>query len=228
MTQRWRRASFLHWPYAPRDVQRLLPSGLEVDTFDGRAWVGLVAFEMVDIAPLRLPAIPHLGTFPETNVRTYVKGPDGSPGVWFNSLDAERFLPVLVARTAYQLPYYWSRMHIAETTQGIRYVSRRRWPGQAGLGGPIDVEIGDAIDDPGPLETFLTARWRLFTSTARRVRSAEVVHPPWPLYEAHATEVSIDLITDAGYPRPVGLPVGLYSPGVAVSVAVPRTVGFAR
>ena len=222
MTQRWQRVSFLHWPYEPDQVQRHLPRGLEVDTFKGVAWVGLVAFEMVDIAPAGLPAIPRLGTFPETNVRTYVKGPDGSPGVWFDSLEAERLLPVLVARTAYRLPYFWSRMRLEETAGGVQYLSRRRWPGPRGVGGPIAVEIGAPIADPGSLDAFLTARWRLFTVANRQIRSAEVAHPPWPLYEARATEVSIDLITAAGYPRPVGAPFGLYSPGVPVSVTIPR------
>ena len=57
------------------------------------AWVGLVPFRMAGIAPRGLGKIPYLGTFPETNVRTYVVGPDGVPGVWFDSLDASRLLP---------------------------------------------------------------------------------------------------------------------------------------
>ena len=202
----------------------MLPRGLEVDTFDGLAWVGLVAFEMVDIAPPGLPAIPRLGTFPETNVRTYVRGPDGSPGVWFASLEAERLLPVVVARTAYRLPYFWSRMLIEDTPAGTRYVSRRRWPAPRGVGGPIEVEVDGAIADPSPLEVFLTARWRLFTASDRYIRSAEVAHPPWPLFAARATEVSVDLISAAGYPRPTGAPHALFSPGVPVAVTRPRRV----
>ena len=224
MTQRWQRASFLHWPFAPDDVQRMLPAGLEVDTFDGLAWVGLVAFEMVDIAPAGFPAVPRLGTFPETNVRTYVKGPDGSPGVWFHSLDADRLLPVLVARGVYRLPYFWSRMRIDETASGVRYVSRRRWPGPPGVGGPIEIEIGDPIHDVGEQDAFLTARWRLFTTVKQRIWSAGVAHPPWPLHEARATEVSVDLLSAAGYARPVGAPVARYAPGVPVAVTSLRPI----
>ena len=224
MRQSWQRASFLHWAYDPSDVQRLLPRGLQVDTHDGMAWVGLVAFEMVDIALAGLPPVPHLGTFPETNVRTYVRGPDGTPGVWFHSLEAERLVPVLVARGAYRLPYFWSQMQVTDTSRGIRYVSKRRWPGPRGVGGPIEVEIGEPIGFPGSLEAFLTVRWCLFTVSNRRIRSAEVTHPPWPLHRAVATEVGIDLVTAAGYPRPVGAPLALYSPGVPVAVTTPRTV----
>ena len=105
MMQGWKNLTFVHWSYHPAVVQRRLPPGLAVDTFEGRAWVGLVAFHMEDIRLPLLPALPYLGTFPETNVRTYVRGPDGRPGVWFDSLDITRLIPVLVALGTYRLPY---------------------------------------------------------------------------------------------------------------------------
>ena len=112
----WRDLLFIHYPYAPEVVQALLPDDLTIDTWpdaDGiqRAWVALVPFEMVVGTPggLRLPLI---GTFPETNVRTYVRGPDGTPGVWFCSLEAGGLLASLTARAAYGLPYFWADMSI--------------------------------------------------------------------------------------------------------------------
>jgi len=93
MSQTWRRLTFLHWPYEPALVQPLLSSGLVLDTFDGAAWIGLLPFEIYN-----LRGIPH---FSETNVRTYVIGPDGSRAVWFFSLDAARLAAVLGARVAY-------------------------------------------------------------------------------------------------------------------------------
>ena len=44
MRQRWERLTFLHWPFEAADVQRLVPGGLENETFGGAAWVGLVPF----------------------------------------------------------------------------------------------------------------------------------------------------------------------------------------
>ena len=46
MRNEWRRLTFLHWDYDPSLIQKLLPDGLEVETWDDRAWVGVVAFEM--------------------------------------------------------------------------------------------------------------------------------------------------------------------------------------
>ncbi len=130
MLQGWKDLTFVHFAYDPTVVQRRLPPGLVVDTFEGCAWVGLVAFRMEGIRLPHLPPVPYLGTFPETNVRTYVRGPDGRPGVWFDSLDVNRLIPVLVALGTYRLPYRWAEMSIEHENDTVSYRARRRWPGQ--------------------------------------------------------------------------------------------------
>ena len=62
MTQQWRDLVFLHWEYEPEVVRAAIARGLhqadldpdcvELDTFDGRAYVGLIPFRMRN---LRLP-----------------------------------------------------------------------------------------------------------------------------------------------------------------------------
>ena len=44
LRQRWTELAFFHWRYEPHVVQRLLPDGIAVDTFDRDAWVGLIPF----------------------------------------------------------------------------------------------------------------------------------------------------------------------------------------
>src|SRR3954451_11207249 len=127
MRHRWDSMTFIHWPYDVADVQRHLPRGLEVEPWEGKAWVGLVPFEM----HLGGPAGPLLSTFPETNVRTYVVGPDGRPGVWFFSLDAGSLLAVTAARATLGLPYQWARMSVDEEPHGVRYRSAGRRRGVA-------------------------------------------------------------------------------------------------
>ena len=111
MRQRWERLTFLHWPYDPAVVQRLLPPGLTVDTFDGVAWVGLVPFFMRVHTPGDR-GVPWVSNFCETNVRTYARDREGRAGIWFLSLDAARLGAVAVARASYQLPYFWSSMRL--------------------------------------------------------------------------------------------------------------------
>jgi len=81
---------------------------------------------VVRIGVLSAPGLPYLGTFCETNVRTYSVDGQGRRGVVFLSLDAARLAPVIVGR-ATGLPYLWSRMRITRAHDGaIAYTSRRR------------------------------------------------------------------------------------------------------
>lgn len=223
MTQRWEQVSFLHWPTDPAAVQRLTHPDLIPDTHGGMAWVGLVPFRMVGIGPSSGPSIPFFGTFPETNVRTYVIGPHG-PGVWFHSLDASRLLPVAFARLGYRLPYFYSAMHTRVDGGVVTYHTTRRWPGPRGAGGMMSLAPG-AVTMGSELDHFLTARWRLYTSRRGRLYCAEVRHPEWPLRSARVVHRADDLVDQAGY-RVGGVgPIALYSEGVPVDVYRPRRVG---
>lgn len=222
MRQRWEDVSFLHWPVDPARVSELIPPGLDVDTHGGRAWVGLVPFRMVGIGARKGPSIPYLGTFPETNVRTYVIGPDG-PGVWFHSLEASRLLPVAVARLGYRLPYFFASMQYERIGDTHVYSTRRRWPGPRGVGGEMRVRPGRAITHHSPFERFLTARWRLYTRLRGRIYSAEIRHDPWPLQRVEAANYDMSLLGAVGY-RVRGAPHVMYSPGVDVTAYTPRPV----
>jgi uncharacterized protein YqjF (DUF2071 family) len=222
MRQRWERLSFLHWPVEPDAVQPMLPPGLEVDVHDGAAWVGLVPFQMRGIGLPRGPAVPYLGTFAETNIRTYVVGSAG-PGVWFNSLDIDRGLPVPVARLFYGLPYQWSAMSIRQFGDEITYAMLRRRPHRLRPHSAVTVRIGEPVPFAAqtPLDHFLTARWRLYTSIRGSLLTAPVAHEPWPLHRADAVAVADGLVAAGGYPRPATSPVVRYSPGVAVTAGRP-------
>src|SRR4051794_39854883 len=144
MRHRWATISFLHWPYPAAEIQSRLPDGLEVEPWDGQAWVGLVPFEMT----IRPPVGPGAMRFPETNVRTYVVGPDGRPGVYFFSLDAASASAVPAARPPWQLPYFLSRMSVERSGGGVRSHWGRRRPGPAGAGHDLSVLPGERIANP--------------------------------------------------------------------------------
>jgi uncharacterized protein YqjF (DUF2071 family) len=212
MSQTWRRLTFLHWPYEPALVRPLLPPGLELDTFANSAWVGLVPFEIHN-----LKNIPH---FPETNVRTYVIGPDGSRAVWFFSLDADRLLAVIGARALYRLPYYWARMDMTSHQSAIRYRSRRRWPHSSLATTDILVQPGERYQASELKEHdhFLTARYRLYTVSRGRLAFAQIEHPPWPLARATVLDWRQTLTQAAGLPPPEGQPLVHYSDEIDVNI----------
>jgi hypothetical protein len=209
MRQTWRALTFLHWRYEPDAIRRTLPAGLTLDTFDGSAWVGLVPFELADVAPPGLPAMPWLSRFPETNVRTYVLGPDGVPGVWFFTLEAGRLLAVMGARSWYHLPYRWAKMAVHEQGTRLEYRSaRNRLFGKGRT--DIAVEEGAGMQ-PGELDHFLTARFRLYAASRSRIAFAPVQHAPWPLQHARVLRLEEDLVENSGVPRPQGEPLVHFS-----------------
>ena len=226
MRQRWERLTFLHWPFEPDVVQRLLPAGLEADLYEGAAWVGLVPFFMHVATPGRRE-IAWVSRFCETNVRTYVRDGDGRTGIWFFSLDAARLGAVAVARTTYRLPYFWSAMAVSGSGQSIRYRCRRRVPGPAGARSEADIDIGDryADDELSERDHFLTARWILFSVAGNRRRLAKACHEPWPLHRARVRWLHDELITAAGLPVPDVEPLAHYSPGVDVAIGRPERSG---
>jgi uncharacterized protein len=224
MIQRWSALSFIHWPCEVREVRGLVPEELAVDTFDGAAWVGLIPFRLRIRLP-GLPYVPWLAGFPETNLRTYVIGPDGRPGIWFMSLDAARLGAVVAARTSYRLPYMWALAAMRSDEDRVRYRGRRRWPAPDAAY-DIALDLGPAVEEPTELERFLTARWHLFAPDRLRlpprglalVRTT-VEHPPWPLRAARVRHLEESLRAAAGVPSSTARPIALYAPGVETRFA---------
>ncbi|KAB1140160.1 DUF2071 domain-containing protein [Streptomyces luteolifulvus] len=215
LTQSWLDLTFLHWAADPADVAHALPPGTVPDTLDGVTYVGLVAFRMHRVGWLRLPGVPYLGSFPETNVRLYSVDAHGRRGVVFCSLDASRLLPVAVGRLGFGMPYLWSRMAVRHDGDMVTYTSSRRWPGPRGARSGITVRVGEPIEEPTELEHFLTARWGMHGAFFGRPMYLPNAHPRWPLCRAELLKCDQDLVAAAGLPEPVGEPVSvLYSSGV--------------
>ncbi|WP_405583672.1 YqjF family protein [Streptomyces sp. NBC_01190] len=226
LTQTWLDLAFLHWPVAPSVVAPLLPPGVRPDTLDGVTYVGLIAFRMYRIGWFRLPGVPYLGTFPETNVRLYSVDASGRRGVVFRSLEAARLIPVAVARATFRLPYVWSRMAVRRDGDMITYASSRRWPGPRGARTRLSIRIGAPLDRPTELDHFVTARWGMHNAILGRSVYVPNAHPRWPLHRAELLSLDEDVIVAAGLPATSGPPPSvLYSPGVPVRFGRPRRLG---
>lgn len=222
---RWDGISFLHWGFDPADVAALVPDELTVLTADGRAWVGMTPF-FIRVRPPGVPVVPPGWAFPETNLRTYVAGPDGREGLWFLRMEVTAAWFVATLR-ALGLPYFRQRMSVeGDAGEGIRYRSAPR--DSSGEGGhDVTVLPGERLDPPegGPRDRFLTARWGAYHRRASVLLHTPVEHPPWVLHRAEVGACQVDdLFRAAGLPAPVGLPVAHWSPGVTVKVGVPRLV----
>jgi uncharacterized protein YqjF (DUF2071 family) len=216
----WHDLLFLHWPVPAAVLQRHLPPGLAVETFDGTAWLGVVPFRMVRTRWRWLPPLPTAATFPELNVRTYVRGA-GRSGVWFFSLDAASRLAVEGARFGFGLPYFRARMSCRRVGAAIEYRSER----QDRRGPPACFAAGwrttgaPAVAVPGSLEQFLVERYALFAWRRGRLVCGEIAHPPWQLAPA-------DVRIDAGdMTRLLDLPLST-SPASVLAAAPIDVVAF--
>jgi hypothetical protein len=198
MKQVWHDLLFMHWPVALEQLRPLIPAELEVQSYEGSGWVGVVPFRMSGIRGRWMPPIPGSSTFPELNVRTYVQV-RGKPGVWFFSLDAANPLAVAAARRFYHLPYFRARMHAKSGPLGdIQYGSHRTHRGTPSadfrgryrpLGEPSQAKEGS-------LEYFLVERYCLYAAAGGRIFCGEIDHPPWPLQLAEA-EVEVNTMAVA-------------------------------
>ena len=206
MQQSWHDLLFAHWPVPAEVLRRLVPSQLELDTYDGTGWVGVVPFRMSRVYPRYTFAVPWLSAFPELNVRTYVTAPSPTgprAGVYFFSLDAGNPVAVAVARRFFKLPYFRAQMRLVDQTLSgsgpIRYTSRRTHRGAppAELSARYAPTGGIYHSEPGSLEWWLTERYCLYTVDRRgHVYRGEIHHPRWPLQPAEA-EFEINTMAQA-------------------------------
>ena len=193
MAQRWNDLLFAHWPIAAAELAPLLPASLVPDTFDGHAWVGVVPFRMDQVrsraAGSRTLTVPGTASFPELNLRTYVRSRlTGESGVYFFSLDAASLLAVMGARTLFHLPYFWAKMRADTGPSGtLSYRSQRLFTRRRVLFEADYRPTGIVTPSlPGTLEHFLTERYSLYTHHGRRLSVGHIHHLPWPLQAAEA------------------------------------------
>jgi hypothetical protein len=196
--QSWHDLLFLHWSVPSESLAGRLPPGVTLDTWQGQAWIGLVAFRMTGVRPWWFPAVWHLSAFPETNVRTYVRCGDNEPGVWFFSLDAARLAPVLIARRKWHLDYHWARMRVTRNAERLAYASRRF--GRHAAHAQIEAELDEPMSiarsaEPGTLEHFLIERYAFYNQAPDgRLLQGRVRHSAYPLQPARLVSFNESLV----------------------------------
>lgn len=218
MLQRWERLAFLHWRWDPDVIQRTLPPGLTVDTFQGEVWLAIVPFFMRGIRPRFCPPVPGISDFLELNVRTYVRDVQGRHGVWFYSLDCDQSLAVWTARTFFHLPYQHARMSATVSGPRVDYhCQRRHEPAKSRFTWSLDQQTRHA--EPGTLEFFLAERYLLLSQTPRGLRCGQVHHTPYPLADMTLESWDVNPLLQAGFDDPKRPPDHLIgSPGVDVLI----------
>jgi len=223
LQMRWRELLFAHWPVEVDALRALVPPELELDLFEGRAWLGVVPFRMEATKFRGLPALGLAENFLELNLRTYVRV-GGRAGVWFFSLDAQSALAVAGARALFHLPYFTARMSARHHDGMWDYASERTQPGAPAA----RVRVSYTANGPvfraaaGSLEHFLTERYCLYArDSGGHVLRGEIDHAPWPLQPARAVFAEQTLSDAAGFEPLSGAPILHYAEELDVRAWAP-------
>ena len=221
MVQVWRDLLFAHWRLPAETIRPFVPQWLELDTFDGHAWVSIAPFHM-SLRARGLPMLPWMSMILETNFRTYVVAEE-KPGILFFSLDASSVPAVYAARWFYHLPYFHASMGIERDGNSFSYSLRR---GQVAW----RVDYGPApgqIEAPrGSLEHCLTERYCLYTEWQGRAYRGQIHHMPWPLQHASVTIHDNTLPKGLGLALPATPDLASVSPELEVMVWPLERVGL--
>jgi uncharacterized protein YqjF (DUF2071 family) len=222
MRQEWHRLLFAHWAVAPERIRPLVPPKLEMDTRDGRCWVAVTPFYLAGLRARGLPALPGTSSFPELNVRTYVRR-DGIPGVYFFSLDAGSILAVMGARLFYRLPYFHAHMKVRHGAEPVHYMSVRRHKGKIAEFEADYRPVGPPVEPaPGSLEQFLVERYCLYAARGRKLYRADIHHVPWSLQPARAEIATNTVAMASGIELPPEPPLLHFSRQMDVLVWAPE------
>jgi uncharacterized protein YqjF (DUF2071 family) len=220
MRQFWGKLLFMHWPIEAELLRPLIPKRLTIDTYEGKAWIGVVPFTMWGVRPTFTPPFPGLSAFHELNVRTYVHY-DGVPGVWFFSLDANNAPAVWAARNFLALPYFNARITLEQQAETIRYSSTRTHKDAPSAGLETTWKIGESLEAsaPGSLAFFLTERYCLYAArNDKKLYRLRIFHPVWPLRRASLSSFDSTMVEALTLPTPAGEPLLHYAEKLKVDI----------
>jgi uncharacterized protein YqjF (DUF2071 family) len=225
MYQEWQNLLFLHWTWDAAEIQKTLPPSLFVDTFEKKAYLGIVPFFMRKVRPIGFPSIPYLSNFLELNVRTYVYDEFGRPGVWFYSLDCNRVFAAIEARLFFHLPYFLAKMRSMNDKGKICFSSKRS-TNQVTQFEYSQESIGHRATI-GSLEFFLIERYFLFAYARRKKKLyiGQIHHSPYLLMNTAVDRWDDEMLPMNGFPSPQRSPDHIiFSPGVKVDIFLPQRI----
>ena len=193
---------------------RYIPEGLELDLFEGKAYVGVIPFQMKNVRPRLLPAVPGISTFPEFNIRTYVKK-NGKAGVLFLTLEAQSRITCWHAPRAYGLPYRYAKCQLRFSNEKFVWKSKNVRDGSS-LEGECKLTGKQRKAEKDTLEYFLFERYSLYTEHNEKLHMAYTLHEPWIFQDGEVTisdnslTQSYELGIDVMNPQHVHASSGVY------------------
>ncbi len=200
LSAEWRWLAMLSWEVPPAVLRPLVPAGVALDLWEGRALVSVVGFRFLRTRVLGVP-VPFHRSFDEVNLRFYVRHttPDGEVrrGVTFVRELVPRRAIALVARLAYDEPYRAVPMRSDAPTTPTASPGRVRYAWRSD--GVWEHAAATAVGAParpadGSEAAFVTEHYWGYTRQ-RDGGTVEyaVTHPPWRVWAAEAPTLDADV-----------------------------------
>ncbi len=178
----------------------MIPRDLELDTFEGLAFVGMVFRRMASLRALPTESV-SFGDFHEMHLRTYVRYRGANPGMWFFSMDSGHELAARIGRSWLKFPYHHAVIEVARHLRSKQVHVRGERVSSSGRGARAEVryEVGEPLGPsaPGTLEHHLHERYCFFTGQAEHLRVTHVRHAPFELRSAKVLSIEETLSTAA-------------------------------
>jgi uncharacterized protein len=185
--QEWNRAIFLHWEVELEHLKPFIPKDIEIDLFNGKPWISLVAFTMEKIRPRFLPPFAPISNFDEINIRTYVKSKDKT-GVYFLSIEGGKRFSCKIAKSLSQLPYRYSKI---KRTKNSYQSYNTKFKDLLS----IEFNIEEQPINKKEIDSWLTERYALYQESKKYINEYEIHHLEWPIN-------GIDILNlELNYPR---------------------------
>lgn len=167
----WSNIFFVHWRVPSEQLEPRIPPGLNLDLFDGDAYVSLVALHVTGPAPWPVHLLPFSTSYRQLNVRTYIST-DSWRGIFLLETLVDRLLPAFGARFL-GMPY---------RLEHDLYL--KVYENNVSLHAP-DIDIEGEISDTAlqsSLVSFLTERYSVYArAPGGSIYGLHIEHEPWRL-----------------------------------------------
>jgi uncharacterized protein len=218
LSAEWRDLAMLNYEVDPALLKDYVPSGTEIDSFQGKTYVSLVGFRFLHTKLLGIVPIPFHTDFDEVNLRFYVRRREGDilkRGVVFIREIVPKRAIAFVARVIYGENYTCHPMRHSVYTDESGAVAEYSWKLSC-LWCRIRAQAQGipTLPNESSLEQFITEHyWGYAAQRGGGSSEYQVTHVPWRVWKC----------TDASFE---GDGASLYGHGMGMALRRPPDSAF--
>lgn len=186
--QEWNNLIFLHWKIPFEILNPLIPKGLSLDTFCGSSVLTLVAYTMNNVRHINTPVIPGISDFNQLNLRTYVIT-DNKPGIYIFHIEAEKILPVFLAKLMSGLPYEKASMKRKQEGALHLFYSNNE---SRNFSFEACYQIDNCIKEKTEFENWLLNRYYLYQYQKQNLYSFEIQREEWVINQIQFKKLNLN------------------------------------